>query len=156
MLIKGSVTFNQSNIRNKKVLSKLSTLIIKLCFKIISCLSIKGREQNLFPDLCPTTDANNIDEYQKRLNDLLKNRKNTIREIAITSPYSGGKSSFLNTFFKNNPIIKLYEGILLYKNEKFKEAINNLESFLENLAAEILFLGVPVVASVSPEFKSYR
>ena len=34
------------------------------------------------------------------------------------------------TFLKNNPIIKLYEGILLYKNEKFKEAINNLESFL--------------------------
>ena len=34
------------------------------------------------------------------------------------------------TFFKNNPIIKLYEGILLYKNEKFTEAINSLESFL--------------------------
>ena len=34
------------------------------------------------------------------------------------------------TFLKNNPIIKLYEGILLYKNEKFTEAINSLESFL--------------------------
>ena len=33
-------------------------------------------------------------------------------------------------FLKNNPIIKLYEGILLYKNEKFTEAINSLESFL--------------------------
>jgi len=33
-------------------------------------------------------------------------------------------------FLKNNPIIKLYEGILLYKNEKFTEAIDNLESFL--------------------------
>ena len=33
-------------------------------------------------------------------------------------------------FLKNNPIIKLYEGILLYKNEKFTEAINSLGSFL--------------------------
>ena len=32
------------------------------------------------------------------------------------------------TFLKNNPIIKLYEGNLLYKNEKFNEAIINLES----------------------------
>ena len=32
-------------------------------------------------------------------------------------------------FLKNNFIVKLYEGILLYKNEKFNDAINNLESF---------------------------
>ena len=32
-------------------------------------------------------------------------------------------------FLKNNSIIKLYEGSLLYKNKKFTEAINNLESF---------------------------
>ena len=32
------------------------------------------------------------------------------------------------SFLKNNPIIKLYEGNLLYKKDKFSEAINNLES----------------------------
>ena len=31
-------------------------------------------------------------------------------------------------FLKDNPIVKLYEGNLLYKKEKFSEAINNLES----------------------------
>ena len=32
------------------------------------------------------------------------------------------------SYLKDNPIIKLYEGNLLYKKEKFDEAINNLES----------------------------
>jgi len=32
-------------------------------------------------------------------------------------------------FLKTNSIVKLYEGIFLYKNEKFNDAINNLESF---------------------------
>jgi len=32
-------------------------------------------------------------------------------------------------FLKNNSIIKLYEGNLLYKNKKIKEAVNKLESF---------------------------
>ena len=31
-------------------------------------------------------------------------------------------------FLKDNPIVKLYEGNLLYKKKKFSEAINNLES----------------------------
>ena len=37
-------------------------------------------------------------------------------------------SQSLKSYLKDNPIIKLYEGNLLYKKEKFDEAINNLES----------------------------
>ena len=42
------------------------------------------------------------------------------------------EKSVLNakTFLKDDPIIKLYEGILLYKNKKVLEAINILEFFL--------------------------
>ena len=49
-----------------------------------------------------------------------------------TNNHKEFEKSILNakTFLKNDPIVKLYEGILLYKNEKFIEAINNLESFL--------------------------
>ncbi|WP_353851286.1 hypothetical protein [Microbulbifer sp.] len=56
-----------------------------------------------FPDLTPTNDAGSIDEYEDRLKELLVNRNDTVHEIAITSPYSGGKSSFIATYMRKHP-----------------------------------------------------
>lgn len=55
-----------------------------------------------YPDLAPTDDAEHVNPYILRLNDLLINRSEAVKEIAITSPYSGGKSSFIRTFLARN------------------------------------------------------
>lgn len=58
------------------------------------------------PDLCPTDNAEHAEHYLTRLQDLLINRAETVREIALTAPYSGGKSSVINTFMRQNPCFK--------------------------------------------------
>jgi len=58
-------------------------------------------KSNDFPDLCATSEAEGTEVYQTHLSELLEQRSK-VREIAITSPYGGGKSSFIDTYFKIN------------------------------------------------------
>jgi hypothetical protein len=77
--------------------------IALLCWEIIKWSEGKVPFQtSSLPDLCPTPDAKNVESYIDRLNDLLTNRPH-VREIAITAPYSGGKSSLLLTYKRKFP-----------------------------------------------------
>ena len=82
---------------------KIQLIAVKICWAIIqSCPKQIKFQTSSFPDLCPTDNADNCDVYIDRLNEILTNRQ-AVKEIAITAPYSGGKSSFLNTFVRINP-----------------------------------------------------
>jgi hypothetical protein len=83
---------------------RIKSLIVNICWKVIQWAGapIKTNSSNL-PDLCPTDNASHVEEYIDRLNEVLVNRGNTVREIAITAPYSGGKSSLINTYRKRAP-----------------------------------------------------
>ena len=64
-------------------------------------------------------DEKHIQSYQNLMDIYEKtNNHEKLEEIIIKA----------KSYLKDNPIIKLYEGNLLYKKEKFDEAINNLES----------------------------
>ena len=54
---------------------------------------------NSFPDLSATSEAEDIEVYETHLSELLEHRPK-VKEIAITSPYGGGKSSFIDSYFK--------------------------------------------------------
>jgi len=91
-----------------KALSRIARkIIISICWSILSSFERPATtySSNL-PDLCPTDDAEGVNEYIDTLNEMLINRKKSIREIAITSPYSGGKSSLLNTYVRRSPFFK--------------------------------------------------
>lgn len=60
---------------------------------------------NAVPDLCAQTDLTDIDPYDTRLDELLLNRSNSIREIAVTAPYSSGKTSILLTYQGIRPLL---------------------------------------------------
>lgn len=101
-----------------RVINACKVLTAKVCWSIIklSGKSIINKYQG-YPDLCPTDDADNVEPYIEKLNDLLVNRRNLVSEIAITAPYSGGKSSLINTFLRRFPFLK-YTSISLgaFKN----------------------------------------
>lgn len=84
--------------------NKFNILIAKCCWAIIHWTSknIQTRSSKI-PDLCPTDEAENAEVYIDRLEEMLEKRSDTVREIAITAPYSGGKSSLINTFIKRYP-----------------------------------------------------
>ena len=87
-----------------KKLSKVKAAIVSCCWKIIHLMRepILTKSKD-FPDLTPTDNAKNIEEYEDRLQELLVNRNEAVHEIAITSPYSGGKSSFITTYMRKHP-----------------------------------------------------
>lgn len=60
---------------------------------------------NAVPDLCAQTDLPDITPYDTRLDELLFNRSNSIREIAVTAPYSSGKTSILLTYQGIRPLL---------------------------------------------------
>jgi len=81
----------------------IQRLVVDLCWSLIQLSSEKPKfNSSNIPDLCPTDNAKNCEEYIDRLNELLMNRE-VVKEIAITAPYSGGKSSFINTYMRLNP-----------------------------------------------------
>ena len=85
-------------------LNKLIQVITKTCWAIIHWASkFQKTNSNKIPDLSPTEDAQNAEEYIDRLHEMLEKRGETVKEIAITAPYSGGKSSLINTFIKRHP-----------------------------------------------------
>lgn len=85
-------------------LEKPKRIITLACWRIIQWLNEPAKtKSNNFPDLTPTDNATNTDEYEDRLKELLVNRSKSVREIAVTSPYSGGKSSFINTYMRHHP-----------------------------------------------------
>jgi len=100
----------------------LKKSLVDLCWKLIQLNSEKPIfNSSKLPDLCPTDNAENCEEYIDRLNELLVNRE-VVKEIAITAPYSGGKSSFINTYMRLNPYHK-YTCISLgaFTDDKFKK-----------------------------------
>lgn len=121
-------------------LSKVNRWIARLCWYIIQ-RTAQGipTESTQAPDLCPTNNARNIEHYTDRLNELLINRASTVREIALTAPYSGGKSSFINTFieryaFRNYTCISL----AAFK-EGDKSNGSNLEQVQKSILQQILY-----------------
>ncbi|WP_153447865.1 YobI family P-loop NTPase [Vibrio algicola] len=84
----------------------IKRLFVDLCWKLIQLNSEKPVfNSSKLPDLCPTDNAENCEEYIDRLNELLVNRE-VVKEVAITAPYSGGKSSFINTYMRLHPYHK--------------------------------------------------
>lgn len=107
------------------VSEKVSRYLIQVLKSTLIYLNQKYPGENRgdgLPDLCPTDDAEFIGEYEKHLDDLLSNRRGRVLNIAITAPYSGGKSSFINTFIRTHPEYK-YTQISL---ATFKEQKNRL------------------------------
>lgn len=76
----------------KKIKLKLAKIKKK-----IKTISYKNNKPSL-PVLSAVRNAENISQYEERLDELLSDTKRSIREIAITGPYASGKSSFLRTF----------------------------------------------------------
>jgi len=77
--------------------------LAQLLWKVFEKTSLEvPTNTNKYPDLCPTDDAQYAEAYIDRLNELLGNRRNKVLEIAITAPYSGGKSSVIQTYFRKN------------------------------------------------------
>ncbi len=57
-------------------------------------------EERIYHALTPVKDAEKIEEYSNALNQALINDE--VKNIAITGPYSSGKSSFIRSFIKKN------------------------------------------------------
>jgi hypothetical protein len=79
----------------------------------------KFKPQKDFPDTSPNENAELVEHYIERLDNLIFTRGEKVREIAVTAPFSGGKSSFLRTYMKQRPSL-LIEIISLaaFKSEK--------------------------------------
>lgn len=91
----------------KAILVAIKKGIIATCWAVLRCFERPATtDSSKLPDLCPTDDAKYVDSYIDMLNETLINREQTVREIAITSPYSGGKSSLLNTYIRKTPFLK--------------------------------------------------
>lgn len=58
------------------------------------------------PDLCAQTEVLDIDPYTERFDELLLNRASSVKEIAVTAPYSSGKTSILLTYQNKRPNLK--------------------------------------------------
>lgn len=79
-----------------------------------------------YPDLGPITGIGDIEEYEELLTELLINRKDKITQIAVTSNYSGGKSSFLKTYInKHNEHNYVEINLGNYVDEEIKLNRNN-------------------------------
>lgn len=66
-----------------------------------------------YRDLTPIDSIENGDEYIKALNWAFQNKK--VRNIALTGPYSSGKSSIIETFLRKDEESKVLYKIFLHK-----------------------------------------
>lgn len=103
--MKDSVNNNQKywwrNLKNK-----INLWFCRLCWHFIKNSEDKLPETTTsLPDLCPTSYAEGNEAYEERLTDLLLNH-HKVTEIALTSPYSGGKSSLIDTYMRKHPYHK--------------------------------------------------
>lgn len=118
--------------------------ICRLCWKFIQTSEDKLPETTTsLPDLCPTSYAEGIEAYEKRLTDLLLNHSK-ITEIALTSPYSGGKSSLIDTYMRKHPYHK-YTNISLadfkIENEEQEQLTDNdqVQLIEKSIVQQILY-----------------
>lgn len=58
-----------------------------------------------YQDLTPSSTVHNFEQYEGAIDFALKNRE--VKNLAITSPYGGGKSSFIKTFQHRYPSVKV-------------------------------------------------
>ncbi len=65
---------------------------------------LRYRLRDHYRDLAPIDNIPNGKEYLKALHWAIKNKK--IKNIALTGPYGSGKSSVINSYLKQHPIIK--------------------------------------------------
>ena len=63
-----------------------------------------------FPDLAPNENAELVQDYVERLDELIFSRAEKVKEIAVTAPFSGGKSSFLRTYMKEEWLVH-FQGV---------------------------------------------
>jgi hypothetical protein len=99
--------------------------LCRLCWKFIQTSEKKiPASTSLLPDLCPTSYAEGIEAYEDRLTNLLQNH-HKVTEVALTSPYSGGKSSLIDTYMRKHPYHK-YTNISLadFKSSDDKQETN--------------------------------
>ncbi|GAA6169039.1 hypothetical protein [Sessilibacter corallicola] len=117
----------------------LKSTIARVCWKIIQTVGAKTPDKTAdFPDLTATDSAEYSKIYIDRLTDLLNNRGDKVREIALTAPYSGGKSSVINTFMRTRPYFK-YACISLgtFHENKDKDPVNNEQNDDDNKLSDI-------------------
>lgn len=109
-------------------LDYIKRIIVNSCWKIIQRLPEKVTfDSNEVPDLTPTSNATKCEEYIDRLNELLINRSETVHEIAITAPYSGGKSSFIKTYCNQNRQFNYtHISLAAFKDKTAKKAKENV------------------------------
>ncbi len=79
----------------------IKRFLVRLCWWLIQHLKVNEAlpPQTGLPDLCPTDRAANTEISAQALDEYLA--RPCIREIAVTSPYGGGKSSFILSYFRS-------------------------------------------------------
>ncbi len=117
----------------------LKSTIARACWRIIQTVGVKTPDKTAdFPDLTATDSAEYSEIYIDRLTDLLNNRGDKVREVALTAPYSGGKSSVINTFMRTRPYFK-YACISLgtFHENIDKDPVNNQPNEDDNKLSDI-------------------
>lgn len=114
-------------IRISKLKLRLSKRLLAswTTFKAFRKLSLNPKKD--FPDTSPNDDAELVEHYVEMMDNLIFTRGAKVKEIAVTGPFSGGKSSFLRTYMKQRPSL-LIEVISL---AAFKSPVNRNEQALE-------------------------
>lgn len=82
-----------------------------------------------YKELGPTSEANNVDNYEDTLMWAISNKE--IKNIAITAPYGAGKTSVLNTFFTKHPSLKYINISLAMFKDSNDKAINTIPQSAE-------------------------
>lgn len=112
--------------------------LCRLCWKFIQTSNRKiPFETSSFPDLCPTRNATNIEAYDDRLTDLLLNKKQ-VTEIGLTSPYSGGKSSLIESYKAKHPYHK-YTNISLADFKDIADTDKEIHQIEKSILQQILY-----------------
>lgn len=77
--------------------NRLKQFLLPCCF-----WRRNNKEKHVYPffSLTPDSNAKRIDAYQEAMDYALS--RDDIKNIAVTGPYGAGKSSFLETYFKNH------------------------------------------------------
>lgn len=90
--------------------------------------TFKFRPLKDFPDTSPNENAELVEHYVERLDNLIFTRGEKVREIAVTAPFSGGKSSFLRTYIKQRPSLRIEViSLAAFKSEKKESRERDLE-----------------------------
>jgi len=124
----------------------IKLFVLEACWRILKNHpgSVDDSVSDL-PVLTPNKYATNIEHYEKRLTHLLINEPD-VNEVAITAPYAGGKSSFIETYKRKNPQLNSISISLADFNESEKgndndtaESSNKLNRIEKSILQQLLY-----------------